>query len=77
MKMESHWAGTTSGRNSLRLLGQMMKTKKNGSLLIAHQNLITGETLETVKTRTSEEIIPKVVEEMLKVEEQMHGFAVY
>ena len=77
MKMESHWAETTSGRNSLRLLGQMMKTKKYGSLLIAHQNLITGETLETVKTRTSEEIIPKVVEEMLKVEEQMHGLAVY
>ena len=54
-----------------------MKTEKYGSLLLAHQNLITGETLETVKTQTPEEIIPKVVQGMLKVKKQMHGLAVY
>ena len=51
--------------------------EKYGSLLLAHQNLITGETLETVKARTPEEIIPKVVEEMLMVKKQMHWLAVY
>ena len=55
----------------------MTETEKHGSLLLPHQNLITDGTLETVKTQTPEEIIPKVVEGMLKVEEQMHGFAVY
>lgn len=50
--------------------------EKYGSLLLAHQNLITGETLETVKTRTPEEIIPKVVEDMLMVKKQMHWLAV-
>ena len=76
MKMESHWTETPSGKNSLRRLGQMMKTEKYGSLLLAHQNLITGETLETVKTWTPEEIIPKVVEEMLKVKKHVQGLAV-
>ena len=55
----------------------MTKTENYDSLLLAHQYLITGGTLETVKTQTPEEIIPKVVEGMLKVEEQMHCFAVY
>ena len=77
MKMESHWTETPSGKNSLRRLGQMMKTEKYGSLLLAHQNLIICGTLETVKTQTPEEIIPKVVEGTLKGEEQMHELAVY
>ena len=63
MKMESHWTETPSGKNSLSLLGQMRTIENYGSLLLAHQNLITGGTLETVKTQTPEEIIPKIVEE--------------
>ena len=54
-----------------------MTTEKFDSLLLMNQNLITGGTLETVKTQTPEEIIPKVVEGTLKVEEQMHELAVY
>ena len=77
MKMEPHWTEKPSGKNSLSLFGQMMTIENYGSLLLAHQNLITGETLETVKIRTPEEIIPKVVVEMLKVKKQMHGLAVY
>ena len=76
MKMEPHWTEKPSGKNSLRLLGQMMKIENYGILLPAHQNLITGGTLETVKTQTPEEIIPKIVEGMLKVKKQMHRIAV-
>ena len=77
MKMESHWTKAASGKNSLILSGQMKIIENYGSLLLAHQNLIICGTLETVKTQTPEEIIPKVVEGTLKVEEQMHELAVY
>ena len=54
-----------------------MKTEEYGSLLLAQQNLITGGTPEIVETQTPEEIIPKVVEGMLKVKKQMHRIAVH
>ena len=34
MKMEPHWTEKPSGKNSLRLLGQMMKTDKYDSLFL-------------------------------------------
>ena len=55
----------------------MTETERYDNLLLPHQNLITGGTLETVKTQTPEEIIPKIVEGKLKVKKQMHGLAVY
>jgi len=54
----------------------MTETERYDNLLLPHQNLITGGTLETVKTRTPEEIIPKIAEGMLKVKKQMHRIAV-
>ena len=74
--MESRWTETSSCKNSLGSSGPMTETEKYGSLLLPHQNLITGGTLETVKTQTPEEIIPKIVEGMLKVKKQMHRIAV-
>ena len=58
-KMDQDWTETPSGKNSLSLLGQMRTIENYSSLLLAHQNLITGGTLETVKTQTPEEIIPE------------------
>ena len=54
-----------------------MTTEKYDSLLLAHQDLITGGTLEILKVQIPEEILQKVVEEMLKVEEQMPRVAVH
>ena len=54
-----------------------MTTEKYDSLLLVNKNLITGGTLEILKVQISEEILPKVVEEMLKVEEQMPRVAVH
>ena len=55
----------------------MTETEKYGSLLLPHQNLITGGTLEIAKTQTPEEIILKILEGMLKVKKQMHRIAVH
>ena len=54
-----------------------MTTEKYDSLLLAHQDLITGGILEIVKIQIPEEILPKVVERMLKVNEQINGVAVH
>nr|ADI19044.1 hypothetical protein [uncultured delta proteobacterium HF0070_07E19] len=50
MKIESLWTETPSGKNSLGLLGHMRTIEKYGSLLLPHQNLITGGTLEIVQS---------------------------
>ena len=55
----------------------MRTIEKYDSLLLPHQNLITGGTLEIVQIEITEEIIPKIVEGMMKVKNQMHRIAVH
>ena len=75
--MESHWIETSSCKNSFGSSGPMTETEKYGSLLLPHQNLITGGTLEIVQIEIPEEIIPKILEGMSKVKKQMHRIAVH
>ena len=73
MKMESHWTETPSGKNSLNLLGQMRTIENYGSLLLAHQNLITENTGDSIDLDTGE--IQVDIEGML-MKKQMHRIAV-
>ena len=75
--MEPHWTETASGKKLSSLLGQTMTREQFDKLSLAHRNSITSGIRGIAKTKTPEEITPKVVEGMLKMEEQMHGVAVH
>ena len=75
--MEPHWMETPSGKKLTGLLGEQMTGETFDSYSLAHQNSLSNALAGIAMTKTPEEITPKVVEGMLKMEEQMHGVAVH